>query len=446
MPSLVIDPTPFAEPRWLCGIPSPYYNDSHRKWQRTCRDFISKHLNDFAIDWEKAERVPDHVYPTFASARMLIPTLPAPLPVNQLKDAGIHELPGGLKVEDFDPFHGAVYGHEMARSGTGGPAGSLTVGLAYGTPPIYKFGSPQLQRRFLPDIFHGRKRICIAITEPDAGSDVANIKTPARKSSDGRRYILDGAKKWITNGIMSDYATMAVRTGPEESGAAGLSLLIVPLKGQQGVTMRRIPITGQRTSGTTYIELDNVEVPVDNLIGKEGNGMKYIMTNFNHERLSIAVGVTTSARVALSSAFAYVLKRHVFGQPLMTREVVRHRLAKCGADLEALWAWVETFHYALQHMSKEEADMQLGGLTAAAKAKAGMVLNECAQCAVLLFGGNGLTRSGQGEIAEMIYREVNNARVPGGSEDVMLDLCVRQLVKVYQSRLKELDKRGPAKL
>lgn len=230
---------------------------------------------------------------------------------------------------------------------------------------------------------------------------------------------------------------MAVRTGTRASGAAGLSLLVVPLKGQRGVTLRRIPVTGARATGTTFIELDDVRVPTANLVGEEGTGMKQIMTNFNHERLSIAVGTCTQARVALSAAFAYVLKRRAFGQPLMAREVVRHRLAKAGAELEAVWSWVETFLYAMGRMDKARADVKLGGLTAAVKAKAGMVLAECAQCSVLLFGGNGITRSGQGQVAEMIFREANAARIPGGSEDVMLDLCVRQLVKNYQRGMKE---------
>lgn len=109
---------------------------------------------------------------------------------------------------------------------------------------------------------------------------------------------------------------MAVRTGPPGSGAAGLSMLVVPLKGYPGVTMRRLKVQGQVSAGTTFIELDDVKVPVENLIGVEGMGMRYVMTNFNHERLSIAVGVTRQARVALSAAFEYVMKREAFGKPL----------------------------------------------------------------------------------------------------------------------------------
>ena len=191
---------------------------------------------------------------------------------------------------------------------------------------------------------------------------------------------------------------MAVRTsGP---GPSGLSLLLVPLLGQAGVTMRPLKVAGTTSSGTTYINLEDVHVPISNLIGREGMGMNYIMTNFNHERLSIAVGVTRQARVALSSAFEYCLKREAFGKVLMEQAVVRHRLAKCGAMLESQWAWIEQFVYQMTQLTKAEADVELGGLTALAKAQAGIVLDECARCAVLLFGGNGFTRTGQGEIAE----------------------------------------------
>lgn len=175
--------------------------------------------------------------------------------------------------------------------------------------------------------------------------------------------------------------------------------------------------------------------------------MKYIMTNFNHERLTIAVGVTRQSRVALSAAVEYTMKREAFGKSLMDQPVVRHRLAKAGAELETMWSWCEMFLYQMTQLPKSEADIKLGGLTALAKAKAGMVFNECAQTAVLLFGGNGYTRTGQGELVEKIYREVPGARIPGGSEDVLLDLAVRQLVKNYQNATKALERpQGSSKL
>ena len=307
-------------------------------------------------------------------------------------------------------------------------------GFAYGIPPILAFGSEALKERFLPDLLPGKVRACIAITEPQAGSDVANIQTAAKKSSDGKYFIVNGEKKWITNGIWAKYATMAVRTGG--SGPSGISLLVVDLEAP-GITRRRLDVQGQRAGGTTYIELEDVKVPVNNLIGDEGKGMHYIMTNFNHERLLIAIGVTRQARVALSTAVEYTMKREAFGKTLMDQPVVRHRIAKAGADLESLQAWIYQIVYSLNHLSKKEADERLGGITALLKARAGMVFNDCAQTAVLLFGGNGYTRTGQGELVEKIYRDVMGSRIPGGSEDVMLDLSVRQLVKGYQREMKK---------
>jgi acyl-CoA dehydrogenase len=344
---------------------------------------------------------PESLYQKFAAANFLIPNLSAPLPIKWLHKLGITHLPGGLAVEDFDYLHTLIYVDEMARTGSLGPSGAVTTGIAFGLPPILKFGNEALQERFVPDLITGKKRICIAITEPGAGSDVSNISTTAARSKDGKSFIVNGTKKWITNGLWSEYASMAVRTGGP--GPGGLSMLVVPLLNTKGVSMRRIKVGGQTAAGTTFIELDDVVVPAENLIGKEGMGMKYVMQNFNHERLTISISVNRISRVALSAAFEYCLKREAFGKTLMEQPVVRHRLAKCGADLEAHWAWIEQFTYCMTKLSEEEANKELGGLTALAKAQAGRVVEVCASTAVLLFGGNGYTKSGQGEIAERMF-------------------------------------------
>ncbi|KAJ6160699.1 hypothetical protein N7470_004095 [Penicillium chermesinum] len=411
-----LNPVPFSEPPYLRGLPSPYITPAHLRFQKACRKFFWENLIQHAMEWEKSGTVPEYVFDNFCKANMLLPNLPAPLPVDWLKRLGINDILG-VKVEDWDYIYTGIYCDEMGRSGLSGPGGSLNAGFAFAIAPLYKFGSQALQEKFLPELLPGHKRACIAITEPEAGSDVANIVTTATKSADGKHYIINGAKKWITNGIWSDYATMA---------------------NYPGVSMRRLKVAGQVTGGTTYIELEDVKVPVENLVGQEGAGMRYVMTNFNHERLVISIGVTRQARVALAAAVSYTMKREAFGKTLMDQPVVRHRLAKAGAELESMWAWVEQILYQLAHLSKEEGDRQLGGLTALAKAKSAMVLNECAQCAVLLFGGNGFTQTGQGELVEAILRDVPGARIPGGSEDVLLDLSVRQLVKIYQAQEKKL--------
>lgn len=435
---------PFSEPPYLSGLPTPHHKPTHLKFQKAIRAFLDTHMTPNALEWETEETVPEHLFQTFVKHNMLIPNLPAPLPIAWLEKLGINDILG-TPVREWDYIHTGVYLDEMNRSGLGGPPASMTAGMAFGVPPVLKFGSQALQERFIPDAFLGKKRWCIAITEPSAGSDVANISTTAVKSKDGKHYIINGTKKWITNGIWADYTAMAVRTGGP--GASGLSMLVVPLLNTEGVTMRRLKVQGQRAGGTTFIELDDVKVPVENLIGTEGQGMKYVMTNFNHERLTIAVGVARQARVALSSAVEYTMKREAFGKTLMDQPVVRHRLAKAGAELETLQAWVDQFLYMMTKLSKEEADTKLGGLTALAKAKAGMVFATCAECAVLLFGGNGYTRTGQGELVEKIYRDVMGSRIPGGSEDVMLDLAVRQLVKNFKNETMKLERpKGDSKL
>jgi acyl-CoA dehydrogenase len=142
------------------------------------------------------EQSTDDLYSKFVDANFIIPNLSAPLPVKWLHKIGIKELPGGLKVEDFDYLHTLIYTDEMARVGSLGPTGAVTTGIAFGVPPILKFGSHELQERFIPDILSGKKRICIAITEPSAGSDVSNIATTATRSADGKHFIVNGSKKW----------------------------------------------------------------------------------------------------------------------------------------------------------------------------------------------------------------------------------------------------------
>ncbi|KAK7903327.1 hypothetical protein LTR67_001346 [Exophiala xenobiotica] len=476
-----ISTVPFAEPSYLRGLPSPYFQPTHLAFQRRCRAWFAEHFLPHALEWETAGTVPSHVWHTFNAANMLVPNLNSPLPVSWLHRLNIRDILG-VPVQEWDYLHTAIWVDERARTGISGPGSSLSPGFAYGIPPILNFGSDALKEKFLPDLLTGKARTCIAITEPQAGSDVAGIQTTAVKSSDGKEYVINGEKglctsvgtvaltnsvrvtimavkqaspgfcdvhvggreyydasrypKWITNGIWADYAPMAVRTGGP--GPKGISLIVVPLKDYPGVKMRRLQVMGQQAGGTTYIELDDVRVPAENLVGKEGEGMKYIMTNFNHERMLISIGVTRQARVALSTAVEYAMKREAFGKTLMDQPVVRHRIAKAGAELETLQALIFEFVYQLNHLTKAEADDKLGGPTALLKAKAGMVLNECAQTAVLIFGGNGYTRTGQGELVEKIYRDVMGARIPGGSEDVMLDLAIRQLVKNFKKEARRV--------
>lgn len=171
----------------------------------------------------------------------------------------------------------------------------------------------------------------MAITEPWGGSDVANLKATAKKSECGKFYIVNGMKKWITNGIFCQYFTTAVRTG--DDGMFGISLLVVD-NSYPGVITRKMKCQGLWSSGTTFIVFDNVKVPVENLIGKENEGFKYIMYNFNPERLGICIEGVTLARLCLEESFKFAHKRKTFGKRLVDHPVIRNKLGNMAREVE----------------------------------------------------------------------------------------------------------------
>lgn len=223
-----------------------------------------------------------------------------------------------VSAEEWDHFHELIVTDELSRCGSGGVVWNLIGGYGIGLPPLIKFGTDSVKKRVVPDIIAGKKRICLCITEPDAGSDVANLVAEAKKTEDGKHYIVNGEKKWITNGIWSDYFTVAVRTGGP--GMEGVSLLLIE-KTMPGVSVRRMDCQGVWASGTTYINFEDVKVPVENLIGKENQGFKVIMTNFNHERLGIIIQANRFSRVCYEEALKYACKRKTFGKKLIDHPV-----------------------------------------------------------------------------------------------------------------------------
>lgn len=213
---------------------------------------------------------------------------------------------------------------EINRMGSGGLQWGICGGTSIGLPPVLHFANEELKARVAGPCLRGEKLICLAITEPWAGSDVANLQTTAKLSADGKHYIVNGLKKWITNGIFCDYFTTAVRTGGP--GMDGLSLLLIE-KTFPGVSTRKMKCQGMWASGTTFIVFEDVKVPVENLIGKEGKGFNYIMVNFNHERLSLCAQATRMARVCLEESMKFAHKRKTFGKRLIDHPVIRNKLA-----------------------------------------------------------------------------------------------------------------------
>ena len=229
------------------------------------------------FDWEEARKIPDEIYKAMGDRGYLGGLLGGSYP--------IHLAPNPIKSvppEKWDFFHEVLLTDEISRAGSGGLVWNLIGGFGIGCPPVTRFGSKELNERIVPGILAGDKRICLAVTEPDAGSDVANLGCEAKLTEDGKHYIVNGEKKWITNGIWSDYFTTAVRTGDEGSGMNGISVLLIE-RSFGGVSTRKMDCQGVWSSGTTYVTFEDVKVPVGNLLGKHNQGFRVIMTNFNHE-------------------------------------------------------------------------------------------------------------------------------------------------------------------
>ncbi|KAI8390848.1 acyl-CoA dehydrogenase/oxidase [Radiomyces spectabilis] len=414
------DMVPFGDPMWYQDWHSPYYKESHRTVRKVVREFVEKEIMPFCHEWDEAKELPRSIFTKAAEAGILaacvghVPPELMPYP-----------LPGGLKPEEFDPFHHVIVVDELSRCASGGVTWGMIGGLGIGLPPILHFGSEELKQRVVKDCLAGKKNICLAITEPSGGSDVANLQTEARDAGD--HYILNGEKKWITNGTFADYFTVACRTGGE--GFGGISFLLVE-RTMPGVTTRQMKCSGVWPSGTAYVTFEDVKVPKANLIGKENKGFKYIMYNFNSERMGIVIQANRFARVCIEESLKYAHKRQTFGKRLVDHPVIRNKFANMIRKVEATHAWLEILTFQAMNMPPDLQPLRLGGPIALCKAQATRTFEFCAREAAQIFGGLAYTRGGQGEKIERLYREVRAYAIPGGSEEIMLDLGVRQAVKV----------------
>jgi acyl-CoA dehydrogenase len=301
---------------------------------------------------------------------------------------------------------------ELARPGAGGIPASLMI-HGIGAPPIARVGAPALQARILPPVLRGEKIIALGITEPGGGSDVANLRTTARR--DGDHYVVNGEKCYITSGMRADYLTTAVRTGGP--GAAGVSLLLIEMD-RPGVSRTKLEKMGWWASDTASIYFQDVRVPVENLVGAEGRGFNAVMLNFNNERLGLAAGATAYARVALEEAIAYAQQRHTFGKRLADHQVIRHKIAEMTRHVNATQAYLELTAWRMAQGQNPVADICL------LKVQATQTMEFCAREAMQILGGAGYMR---GSKTERIYREVRVNAIGGGSEEIMLDLSARQM-------------------
>ncbi|KAI1464917.1 acyl-CoA dehydrogenase NM domain-like protein [Daldinia caldariorum] len=413
---------PFADPSWYQGFHSPYFNESHAALRAEVREWVENDIEPNVTEWDEKKEVPREIYLEAGRRGYLAGLLGVNYPTEYTKNT-VQCVP----PEQWDLFHELVITDELSRVGSGGFVWHMLGGFGIGCPPLIKFGQKALKDRILPGLLSGEKRICLAVTEPDAGSDVANLTCEAKLSEDGKHYIVNGEKKWITNGIWCDYFTTAVRTGGE--GMNGVSLLLIERE-CGGVSTRRMECQGVWSSGTTYVTFEDTKVPVENLLGKENQGFRVIMTNFNHERMGIIIQCLRFSRVCYEESVKYANKRRTFGKKLIEHDVIRMKLANMARQIEASYNWLENLIYQCHKMDETEAMLRLGGPIAGLKAQSTLTFEFCAREASQIFGGLSYSRGGQGAKVERLYRDVRAYAIPGGSEEIMLDLSMRQSLRV----------------
>ncbi|GAA6034796.1 hypothetical protein JCM8097_009303 [Rhodosporidiobolus ruineniae] len=409
-----LSPVPYAEPTWLSeGFNSPYYNESHRSLQAVMRKFCDEEVKpDAQLHERDGKRPTPELIQKMGSMHLNAMRLGPTKLLHGLT------LPGGVKGDEFDYFHEQIITQELVRGGARGYADGLQGGMVIGLPPVMNFGSDKLKKEVVPDVLAGKKFICLAITEAFAGSDVAGLKTTAVKTPDGKHYIVNGTKKWITNGTFSDYFSTACNTGN------GLSMLLIP-RGE-GVETKQIKTSYSTTAGTAYVTFDNVKVPVENLLGKEGKGLFVVLSNFNHERWVMCCGSVAGSRMAVEEVMKWAHQRTAFGKPLISQAVVRFKIADMIAKVESLQAYLENITYQMNHMTYAQQADQLAGPIGLLKYHCTRCAGDIADAAVQIFGGRGITQTGMGSFIENFRRNQKFDALLGGAEEVLADLGVRQ--------------------
>ena len=378
------------------------YTAAHEDFRATVRQFVEREIAPHVNDWDEAaergEYFPRSLYKKAADIGLLA--------------IGYPEAYGGIEA---DNLYRLIVSEEIAQAGSGGVLASLfshTIGL----PPVVALGSDALKKRIVPEVLAGHKIAALAITEPGGGSDVAAIRTTARL--DGGEWVLNGEKVFITSGLRADWITVAVRTGGP--GASGLSLIAVP-GDAPGLSRTPLRKMGWWSSDTAHLRFDDCRVPHDHLIGEEGAGFRAIMSNFNTERLTLAVGAWAFAKVCYDDALDWARQRKTFGAPLIERQVIRHKLVDMQMKIASCQPWLEQLAQKLDtgdHSPRTVAELCM------LKNHTTQTMQFCADQAVQILGGMGFMR---GTRVERIYREVKVMMIGGGAEEIMKELAGKQL-------------------
>jgi len=374
-----------------------FFREEHEVFRKSLREFVAKELAPHADEWEKAELFPREVFKRCGELGFL----------------GAH-YPEDVGGAGGDYWYAAVWAEELVRSNCAGLNMGLMVQSDMATPIIAELGTREQKDEFLAPALRGEKIASLGVSEPNCGSDVASIRTTAKKV--GGDYVINGAKCWITNGTRADFITLAVRTGAD--GYGGISLVTFPTDVKGFKVTRKIGKAGNHASDTAELSFEDCKIPTRYLLGEENHGFYYIMMNFQGERLVAALGAVAGAQQALDNTIKYTQERSAFGRPILKFQVWRHQFAELATEIEAA-RWL-SYRATDLYNRKQEAVKEI----TMAKLYAGELLNKVVDRCLQAHGGFGY--SDEFHISRA-WRDARLITIGGGTSEIMKEILSKRL-------------------
>lgn len=375
------------------------FSEEHEQFRKTCRAFAEKEIAPYVDEWEEARFFPNELFKKAGDLGILGAHFPEE-----------HGGSGG------DYWFSVAKAEELPRGLSSGVSMGLLVQSDMATPVIGDIGTKQQIEEFLKPAVRGEKIASLGVTEPGAGSDVAGIRTTAKR--DGSDYIINGQKTFITNGARADFVTLLAKTNPE-AGAHGCSFFLVPTNLKGFNVARKLEKIGNHASDTAELFFDNVRVPKEYLLGEENQGFMYLMQNFQTERLIAAVGAVAGARLTLDSSVEYGRDRKAFGKPIIKREVWQHRFVEMYTSVEMAEAFVykcvDRYNHE-RYILKQPLSFDTVKLISMAKIVTGDLISEITDTCLQFHGGWGYIE--EYPIARA-WRDQRLFRVGGGTNETM---------------------------
>jgi len=377
----------------------------HEELRRTVERFVEQELNPHVDEWEEAGIFPAHeVFRRLGELGLLGLTKP--------------EAYGGAAL---DYSYSVVMAEALGNTRCGGVPMAIGVQTDMATPALARFGSDELRAEFLAPAIAGEQVACVGVSEPGAGSDVAGIRTTARK--DGGDYVVSGGKLWITSGAQADWMCCLANTS-EGSPHRNKSLIIVPMKAKGVKVEKKLRKIGMHSSDTAQIFFDDVRVPQRHLVGQEGAGFTYQMLQFQEERLWAAANSLKGMDNAVRDTIEYTRGRRIFGRPVLDNQVVHFTLAELQTEIEALRALV------YRATGLYVAGKDVTPLASLAKLTAGRLTREGADKCLQSWGGMGFTWENP---VSRLYRDGRLASIGGGADEVMLSILCKTMGTLPQA-------------